>query len=73
MCVETKNQGHSIPCYIFPFEMNEKDMNILRTADVVLDELPFWENLATAYQYFTKNKTKVAYTIDKKGKYVVKE
>jgi murein L,D-transpeptidase YafK len=71
LCVETKNQGNKIPCYIFPFEMTEKSMNILRTADVALEHMSFWENLAPAYQYFTKNKTKITYTIDKKGKYQV--
>jgi murein L,D-transpeptidase YafK len=73
LCIETKNQGHSIPCYIFPFEMTEKSMNLLKTADVVLPQLDFWKNLEPAYTYFTKNKTTIPFTIDKKGKYHIKE
>lgn len=73
LCVETKNKGNKIPVYIFPFEMSEKNMNLVKTADMVLPHLDFWTNLEKTYAYFQKNKNIIPYSINGKGEYQLKE
>lgn len=54
LAIEAKNNGQTqIPVYIFPFKMNEDNMEKLTT------EHPqnqfFWENLKQGYDYFEKH------------------
>jgi len=73
LCVETKNQGNKIPVYIFPFEMNEKNMEKVSLMEDAKPHVSFWGNLQKAYTYFNKNKAVIPYTVNKKGAYILKE
>lgn len=58
-----------IPVYIFPFKLNEE--NLTRFGEEHPDHLPFWKSLQPAFQSLESG-TKPEYTIDDKGRYLVR-
>ncbi|MBK8806187.1 MAG: L,D-transpeptidase family protein [Bacteroidales bacterium] len=71
LSVYAKNNGQGkIPVYIFPFKMNEENMNlylIKYSRNIVLTE--FWKNLKTGYDSFTSTKRQLTFSTDTKGNY----
>lgn len=69
--VYARNNGQmKIPVYMFPFRMNETNMEShkLKYADnpVLLE---FWANLKTGYDRFEKDKEELTFSVDAKGNY----
>jgi murein L,D-transpeptidase YafK len=71
LSVLAKNNGQeAIPVYIFPFKMNDENINTYRKKfDVNSQVIEFWENLKTAFILFNKNKREIKYQVQKDGKY----
>ncbi|HYG50576.1 MAG TPA: L,D-transpeptidase family protein, partial [Flavobacteriales bacterium] len=72
MAVETRNAGHKIPVYIFPFEMTPENMAVYKMNDGYKKHHLFWDNLQKMYTYWSKNKNEIPYTVDAKGRYVLR-
>lgn len=74
LCVEAVEKGQQqIPVYIFPCEMNEKNMSILKnnfSGNNIY--LSFWENLSQAYQRWNNQHVLLRFSVDAKGNYVLK-
>lgn len=73
MAVETKNAGHKIPVYIFPFEMSPENMLVYKMNPEYKKHVAFWDNLQKMYAWWEKNKKIIPYKIDAKGKYRLKQ
>lgn len=73
MAVETKNAGHKIPVYLFPFEMTPENMLVYKMNDDYKKHVAFWDNLQKMYTWWDKNKNEIPYTVDAKGKYQFKK
>ncbi len=73
LCVETKNQKHDIPIYIFPFKFTDNKLKNYKAAynDPKTNEL--WDDLYIAYLNFDKHKDKLHYSISSKGRYTIKD
>jgi murein L,D-transpeptidase YafK len=74
LALDAREAGQNqIPVHIFPCYMNaEKKQNLLARNHPSL--LPFWENLAQAYEYFEQKRTVPRYTIQAgTGRYVLEE
>ena len=72
LAVEARNSGQlTIPVYIFPAKMMERQMYYL--ADKYAGNtslLAFWKNLKTGWDYFETNKRLPKVSVDKAGKYL---
>jgi murein L,D-transpeptidase YafK len=74
LAVESKNNGEqNIPVHIFPCRFTDINVKALkRQYESDKTMLAFWENLKTGYDYFEKNKSLPAISVDAKGNYVFK-
>ena len=71
LAIEARNNGQTrIPVHIFPFKMNETNMEnaILMIRDDKLRS--FWENLKFGFQWFEENKAIPKVKVSSEGKYV---
>lgn len=68
-CIETKDQGHEIPVYIFPYRMNDKQHETISTSSAYKKYGAFWNELKPFYDAFSSKKQKLSYSISAKGKY----
>jgi murein L,D-transpeptidase YafK len=70
--VYAKNNGqNNIPVYVFPFRMNEKNMERYQIFGTFTNEtINFWKNLKTGYDMFFKDKKALNISVDKNGDYV---
>ena len=72
LAVEARNNGQqSIPIHIFPAKMDEKGMNFLTGTNS--NQLDFWKNLKTGYDFFEQKKQVPKVSVDKAGKYLFSE
>ncbi len=72
LAVEARNKGQqSIPIHIFPAKMDEKGMNFLTGTNS--NQLDFWKNLKTGYDFFEQKKQVPKVSVDKAGKYLFSE
>lgn len=72
IAVEARSHGQDkIPVHIFPCYMTEEKMIELK--NTYSKHATFWENIKPLYDYFEKNKTIPAFTVDKKGNYIISQ
>lgn len=65
------NQQHAIPVYIFPFKMDNAQMNsFLKTFQSNTMLANFWTNLKSGYDVFQKDKKALKVAVSSNGKYV---
>jgi murein L,D-transpeptidase YafK len=70
--VEAKEAGQSrIPVYIFPFRMQETNVQKYTKRYPDKELTAFWTNLKEGYDYFEKNKKNPSIRVDTKGKYII--
>ncbi len=62
------NGQKKLPVHIFPFRMNEKEMN--RYGKKFPEHVPLWKELRPFYEHFEANKTVPGFKVDNKGKYL---
>jgi murein L,D-transpeptidase YafK len=70
--VFAKNNGQStIPVYIFPFRMSDREFDRYKTTHTSDRELiAFWANLKTGYDKFEREMKELTITVDAQGNYV---
>lgn len=70
--VEGKNNGQAkIPVYIFPFKMNQKNMD--KYSKEYLQQKEFWRGLKPVYDFFEKNRNLPVIGVKKNGSYYMKQ
>ncbi len=74
LCLEARSGGQKrIPVYIFPAKLDTKNFDILKRQFKEQQELiDFWTNIKEGYELFCKNKKKVNFSVNSKGKYIFK-
>lgn len=71
LCVEARNSGQkTIPIHIFPIRFTDAGIVRIKASESDLNVRVFWDNLRTGYDWFEKDKSIPAVTVDAKGKYL---
>ena len=74
IAVEARSAGQaSIPIHIFPSKLNDKGLKRLEREYGDRKLLDFWMSLKPGYDFFEKNRRLPIVTIDKQGRYQIKE
>ena len=75
LAARARSRGQqSIPVHIFPTKMNEKPYaELLEYMADQTELLQFWENLKTIHDYFERNRTIPLISVDRSGRYRLRE
>lgn len=74
ICVYAKNNGQEkISVHLFPLQLNDMGMKLLKDNFKDPALINFWQNLQKIYNTFNETNCNVQYFINQKGEYILKE